>query len=167
MIKSGASTVEIISRNQCSLWWVVDDCDEALFMTTIAGSNQKFSESSRFNRPQKMGNLLSVETWAQQWVVLYRLRRPVVHSWLQCGQHPPSSLTGSKVMQLVVVGSAVVTDTLGLIEWAGSMWVIQALAQYSTGAQLAGDLSPLTLAQSCPHYTQTPGKPSQTRLDNV
>ena len=111
MIKSGASTVEIKGRNQCSLWWVMDDCDEALFVTTIAVSNQKFSESSRFNKPQKMGNLLSVKTWAKQWVVLYRLRRPIVHPWLQCGQHPPSSLTGSKVMQLVMVGSAVVTDS--------------------------------------------------------
>ena len=47
------------------------------------------------------------------------------------------------------------------------MLVIQALAQYSTGAQLAGDLSPLTPAQLCPHYAQTPGKPPQTRVDNV
>ena len=128
MIKSGASTVEMKGRNQRALWWVVDDCDEALFMATIAVSNQRFSESSRFNKPQKMGNLLSVKTRAQQWVVLCSLRRSIFHLWLQCGQYPPSSLIGCKVMQLLMVGSAVVNNTLDLIERAGIMVVVQALA---------------------------------------
>ena len=40
-----------------------------------------------------------------------------------------------------MVGSAVVDDTLGLIEGAGIMLMTPAPAQYSSGAQLAEDLS--------------------------
>ena len=97
-------------------------CDEALFTATIAESNQRFSESSRFNKPQKVGNLLYVKSRAQQWVVLCSLRMSIFHLWLQCAQYHPSSLIGSKVMQLVMVGSAVVNDTLGLWNELESCW---------------------------------------------
>lgn len=47
-----------------------------------------------------------------------------------------------------MVGSAVVDDTLGLMEGGRIMLMVPARAQYSCGAQLAEDLSSLTPAQA-------------------
>lgn len=49
-----------------------------------------------------------------------------------------------------------VDDNLGLIEGAGIMPMVLASAQYSSGVQLAEDLSPLPPAWLCPHHSDTP-----------
>lgn len=37
----------------------MDNCGETLLMDTIAVSNPRFSDLSRFSKPQNMGNMLS------------------------------------------------------------------------------------------------------------